>query len=75
MELRFPEKDEWSKRFNYVGRLYDKIAKPGLTLQEQDAWWQEYLQQKYNLEQGLPISIIEDLSLPHPSIQTPGKSS
>lgn len=68
MELELGEKDEFSRRFNYVGKLYKKATDEALSLEEKKAWEEEYFNAKYCLEQGLPISFIIDLSQKHPSL-------
>jgi hypothetical protein len=50
-ELRFPEKDEFSRRFNIVNDWYEIAQK-----EDTDAAWENFYQAKYCLEQGLPIS-------------------
>lgn len=59
MELRLPERDDddFAKRFNYVGKLYSRC----MADQDNKQKWDDYFEVKYALEQGLPISIINDI--------------
>lgn len=50
-EIKLPESDEFSKRFNRVSELFAIAQK-----EDTKETWEEYIEVKYCLEQGLPIS-------------------
>lgn len=51
-EIKLPESDEFTKRLNRVSELF-AIAQREDTKEA----WKEYIEAKYCLEQGLPISL------------------
>ena len=57
-EIKLPETGEFSKRFNRVSDLF-KIAIDNDTKEA----WDEYFENKYCLEQGLPISFPNEVKL------------
>jgi len=60
-EIRFEETNQFSKDFNYVGRLWDKYMDNSLTEEEQILWGERYSQAKLCLEQGYPIGYYESI--------------
>lgn len=51
-ELKLPEKDDFSARFNQVSDLFAIAQK-----EDTKEAWDEYHSAKYCLEQGLPIAL------------------
>lgn len=54
-EIQLSEKDNFSKDFNYVGKLWQKANDESLSEEEQQLWSERHFEAKYCLEQGLPI--------------------
>lgn len=54
-QIKFVEKDEFTKRFNHVSDLFSKATDETLPKEEQDKWWEEYFRCKLCLEQGYPF--------------------
>lgn len=52
-QIKLPEKDDFSKRFNEVSDIFQKAMDESLPKEEQDAYWKAYWQKKYCLEQGI----------------------
>lgn len=58
-QIKLPESDEFSTRFNRVSDLFAIAQK-----EDSKQAWDEYNQTKYCLEQGLPIS-LPNTTTPH----------
>lgn len=59
-EITLPEKDDFSERFNYVSWLWQQACNPLNSLEKQDFYQNEHWSAKYNLEQGLPMSFLNE---------------
>lgn len=59
--IQLPERNEFSRRFNYVGELFQKAYDASLPPEEQKKWEDEYHSAKYCLEQGLPMSFLTEI--------------
>lgn len=59
-EIKLPEKDEFSQRFNYVSWLYSKSNDETLSRKKRKFYNKEYGEAKLALEQGCPISFLTE---------------
>lgn len=59
-EITLPGEDEFSKRFNYVSWLFSKATDETLPEDKQKYYQDEYFTAKLSLEQGYPISFLNE---------------
>ena len=60
-EIQLTGKDEFAEKFNYVSWLWEQSNKPYSSVLK-NFYWEEHKIQKYNLEQGMPISFLNEYS-------------
>ncbi len=54
-EIKLPEKDDFSRKFNEVSDYYAKSCDTSLSDEERHLNWNIYCQKKYCLEQGIYV--------------------
>lgn len=59
-EVQITGKDEFAERFNYVSWLWQQACNPLNPPDKQNFYWEEHCTQKFNLEQGLPMSFLNE---------------
>lgn len=58
--IQLSGKDDFSKRFNYVGWLWQRANDQTLTEDQQQFYMNEHFNSKLALEQGMPISFLNE---------------
>ncbi len=61
-EITLPETvgNDFAGRFNYCSWLYRQSVKESISKEESDKWWNLHFEAKYALEQGMPISYVNE---------------
>ncbi len=57
-EIQLEETNQFSKDFNYIGRLWQKAISND---KDQDIWFERFFEAKLCLEQGNPIGYYEGI--------------